>query len=103
VLVHVAVTFWVRVGFCVGTRIFPATDEVDLYIPRNQLQWNLMLNSQMNYLGHNNNLVSREVKLLDSLSQDDFGKAVRVIVGGVERLNSSIVCCFNMLQCFFLR
>ena len=40
------------------------------------------------HLGHDDNLLARELQLLDSVAQNDLRKAVGVAVGGVERLNA---------------
>ena len=40
------------------------------------------------HLGHDDNLLARELELLDSVAQDDLRKTVRVAVGRVKRLNA---------------
>jgi hypothetical protein len=43
------------------------------------------------YLGHNHNLVTRKLELLDSLAQDLLRLSVGVDVRGVERLDACII------------
>lgn len=42
------------------------------------------------YLGHNDNLISRDLELLESLPKDDLGLAVGVYIGSVKGVDSLV-------------
>jgi hypothetical protein len=43
------------------------------------------------HLGQHDDLVSREVKLLDRLAEDNLGLSIRVDVGGIESVNALLI------------
>jgi hypothetical protein len=53
------------------------------------------------YLGHDDDLLAREVMLFDSLAEDNFGETIRVYVGRIECPNFDVIRCFVVLNTLF--
>lgn len=51
-------------------------------------------------LGHDDDLVARQVVLFDGFAEDDFGDAVTVRIRGVEGIDSKIIRKFDLLDGF---
>lgn len=54
------------------------------------------------HLGRDNEVILFPAKLLNCLTQYDFGLSTRVDLGSVEEVDTGIVCSLDAVKCSFL-